>query len=318
MRTKLVSAVAIATLLFASCSNDDTPEPNDGRVKFTSGINQAGLRVGGVDGDRWFGNESIGIYMLEHGQSLSATSIKESADNVKYTYNFIQGDGKTVSLSPSGNIIYYPVNGPLVDFVAYHPYKDNSKLVNYVYPIDVTTQNPQTDIDLMMADVADNGGAGYDKTNTAAVDLNFKHQLAKVILTVKNGTGVGTADLRNVAIKVEGMYKTANFDLTGAAGISGWDNKGDITPYPAGANAYEFILLPVTLTSDHIMKFTIGNDTYTWAMTDNVTGASTAPITKFEGGQKYTFDVTLTKNITEVTGTIQAWGNGGSGTGTAN
>lgn len=309
MKTKLFSAVAIATLLFASCSNDEnTPEPNDGRVKFASGINQAGLRVGGVDGDEWNNGDAIGIYMVEHLQPLSATSIKEGADNVKYTTTSTTSTATFTSTTP----IYYPVNTPAqVDFIAYHPYSNTAIADdgNYWYEMDVKDQSNQSAIDFMTASAVD----GYDKTKTSAVDLKFVHQLSKVIINVKKGDGV--TDLTGLTVKLKGADHTIIFDLVNLDFVGIGSEAGTvITPYAAGNNSYELILPPTDYSnlSDYIVEFTVGGNTYTWTMSDNVDS-----IDELESGQKYTFDVTLTKTKVLVSGAIKKWGNGGSTTGTA-
>lgn len=311
MKTKLFGAFALSAILFASCNNDDnTPPANDGRVQFTSGVTGIQTRVGGANGDQWDSNDAIGIYMIEHDETLSASSIKEGADNVKYT---TASTGTAVAFS-STTPIYYPVNGPLVDFIAYHPYSDTAieDYGYYWYEIDVQNQNIQSAIDLMTAST-DNNGAGYDKTNTSPVNLNFRHQFAKIIINVSAGNGVD--NLTGLDVKLKGANHTAIFDLKDFSFVGIGSVAGTvITPYAAGNNRFELILPPTDFAdlSDYKVEFAVGGNTYTWTMADNGSG-----ITYFESGRKYTFAVTLTKINVQVSGTIDPWTPVSGGTGIA-
>lgn len=310
MKTKLLPVLALSTILFTSCNDEKTPEVNDGRVKFSSGITDVHSRVGGAEGDLWNNGDAIGIYMIEHDETLSASSIKEGADNVKYTTASTGASALFASTTP----IYYPVNGPLVDFIACHPYGSSAVDENYWYDIDLKDQSNQSAIDLMTAS-ANNDGAGYDKTNTSVVNLHFKHHLAKVILQVKAGDGVN--NLTGLEVKVKGMHYTVIFDLTDFSFVgTGSTADTEITPYFNTENGnYELILPPTLLynLSDCIAEFTVGGNTYVWIIADN-----SNDITDFNSGEKYTFDVTLTKQKVQVSGTIEKWITLDGGTGTAN
>lgn len=306
MRTNFLSVLAITAILFASCSsNEDViPEANDVRVQFSSGVT-ATSRVSGATGTTWDAGDAIGIYMVENG----GTTVSGSASNVRYTT--AGGDGTNPIPFTSTTPISYPASGSSVDFIAYHPH---SALTGYSYSVDVSNQASQTAIDLMTAK-ADNGGTGYDKTNTSAVNLPFKHQLAKVIVNVEKGASL-PVDLTGLTVKIKGMNTTATFDVSNpASGFSSASTVAAITPLSSATNTYEAILLPVTLGNTHVVEFVIGSVTYTWNMTDNskLGGGS---ITEFESGKKYTFTVTIEAGV-KVTGTIEEWGDGGSGTGSA-
>ena len=310
MKTKFLSVLAVTAILIASCGNDNevTPEVNDGRIQFTSGVNAAPSRVGGADGDQWTQNDLIGIYMRDNTVGKAIVS-----DNIEYKATSFTNSNKSASFT-SITPIYYPVNTPAkVDFVAYYPYQ--SGISNYVYKVDVssTRQASQSSIDLMRAYADGIGNAGYDKTNTLPVNLVFDHQLAKVALNVTAGAGV--TDLSGLTIAIKGMNTTADFNIASTV-LSNEDgaSTSSITPYHAGSYSYEAILLPVAaLGAAHIVEFTIGSNTYTWTMSNNSSG-----ITSLVAGNKYIFDVTLQKNAIAVSGTIAAWGNGGIDSGTAN
>lgn len=300
--TVLLAAAFAGVTLFTSCNANDDIGENTLEVKFTSGITAAPQTKAAIDGtgnSLWEINDPIGIYMVGNG----GTTVAESAENVKY---LASAAGASTSFNYAGTVIYYPVNTPAkVDFIAYHPY--SSLVANWVYPVDVATQTSQTNIDLMWAN-ADNGSTGFDKTNTAAVDFTFSHQLVKLVMNVSKGSGV-TGNLSSVSIK--GMNSTAIFDLTGTGGLTGIATPASIHPYTAIADSrYEAILLPVTaLAATHTVEFTIGTETYIWAMSNEISALL--------AGRIYTYDITLTKYAVTVTGSIQKWTAGTAGTGIA-
>ena len=302
MKTKLLSALTISALFLASCSNDDSPEVNDGRVNFTSGITatpKTKVVTDNAGNSTWNVNDPIGVYMVAN----TTTTIAESAENIPYKAT--AAAASTSFAASSASVIYYPVNAPAkVDFVAYHPY--NTSVTNWVYPVNVSTQTPQTDIDLMYA-TADNAGAGYDKSSTN-VNFTFSHQLVKLIINVSTGTGV-TGSVSSVSIK--GMNTSAKFDLEGTDGLTDLGTPQAITPYTATVGTkYEAILLPATLSTAHMVTFTTSaGETFTWPMSNDVTS--------LEAGSIYTYDITLTKYAVNATGNITKWNVGSTGTGIA-
>lgn len=290
-RILLLAAATAMTL--ASCDKNETEQPYDGRVQFTSGITASHTRVA-IDNKKsvWEANDPVGIYMVDHG----TTNISEGAANVKYLAG---NGGAATTFAPAATPIYYPLseNGT-VDFIAYHPYRDG--VADYAYHVDVSDQSSQTALDLMLAK-ADKAGTGYDKTDgekNQAVDFTFTHQLAKLMLTVKKGDGV-KGDVS--AVSIEGMNTKASFDLKGAAGLTGAGTPLAITPRTITPGvAYEAILLPTSsITDGHTVTFVADGETYTWNMKDD--------IASLEAGKMYEYEITVTKYAVGATGAIKDW-----------
>lgn len=303
MKTRIISIIAVAGLVFSSCMKEEKTEVTDNReVKFSSGIMANLTKVGGADGNQWQGNEAIGIFMVGNG----TTTVAEGTGNIQYTTTSTGTSATFTSTTP----IYYPVvQSTKVDFITYHPY--NASITGYVYPINVANQSDQSAIDLMTTFV-NNGGAGYDKTNSTAINLNFTHKLAKVVINVTNGAGV--PNLTGLTVAIDGMNTKANFDLATVIGTdNGISTESDIlsiTPFDAGSNSYEAILLPVTLSNTHIVRFTVGGNTHTWVMTNN-----SGSITQFSGGMKYTFNVTIQRDDVKISSSITNWNSQAASTG---
>lgn len=307
MRKNIYLLVVLAAMAaMVSCGVNDDIENGQAKVKFTSGITatpQTRVATDNSGNSTWNINDPIGIYMVANG----TTAIAESAENIPYKATTTTAAAST-SFAPSGAAtIYYPVNTPAkVDFIAYHPYK--SSVANWVYPVDVSTQSPQTNIDLMYAATAITSPAGYDKTSTN-VDFTFDHQLVKMIINVNTGAGVtGTVSM----VSITGMNTTAKFDLKGTAGLTDLGTPQAITPYTATAGTkYEAILLPATtLTAANKVTFTTSEgETFTWGMSNDITSLA--------AGSIYVYDITLTKYAVNATGSITKWTVGTPGTGIA-
>ncbi|HBG41001.1 MAG TPA: hypothetical protein DDW85_06265 [Porphyromonadaceae bacterium] len=311
MTTKKLFALAVSALfVFTSCNQDEpAPEVNDGRVHFASGISGVQTRVGGTKGDEWDGNESIGIFMVKNATS----EIAEKAENILYTTTSIGKSATFTSTTP----IYYPVDiDTKVDFVAYHPYDKNNKepFPDELYEISLTDQTNQSAIDFMYAR-ADNDGKSFNKENNQPVNLVFNHILSKLVLNVLKGDGV-TDDLQGLEVKIKGVNTTCIFNFeTGKAEGEGLTLGEALIPYNAGNNTFEAIIAPNIfndIDDTYLVEFTVGGNTYTWKMLDNI-----AEIKEFESGKKYTFNITLTKNKVKATGKIEPWEPVGAIQGTA-
>lgn len=305
MKTISVAIVA-ASMLMVSCDNSEpTIQNNDGSVRFASGITATPASRVAIDADGksvWDVGDPVGIFMVEH----ATTNPVNDASNVKYTATTA---GASTTFTSSGNPIYYPLNElSNVDFIAYHPYK--ATVTDFSYPIDLSEQTSQTNIDLMTAK-ADKSGEGYTKddgrTNNT-VNFTFTHRLVKLVMSVTKDASV-SGNITGVSIN--GMNTTATFDLKGIAGITSADSQKPIIPCVAGDNKYEAILLPVAaLTDDHVVTFTTDKDeTYIWVMKKQ--------ISSLDAGKIYTYDVNVTKYEINASGAISSWTEGSKGSGTA-
>lgn len=306
MKTKLFTALSLSALLLVSCSSDDDTNGGTGteagsgagsKIQFVSSIN---TRV--TNNSQWEGTEEIGIYMLKNGTQ----TIESSSSNVKYSTTSTGASASFTSTTP----IEYPSAGNAVDFLAYYPYSTPNASTDFTYAINISSQADQSAIDFMTAK-ADNSGSGYI---SGTVPLVFKHNLVKINLLVKAGTGI--TSLTGMTVKIKGMNTQANYDistnvLTPIASIA------DITPFAtATANTYEAIVLPTTLSTQTI-EFTIGSETYTWTIND---ASNTNNLSTLDAAKKYNYEVTLNKNSVtgtsvSVTATIEDWLNGGTVTG---
>jgi hypothetical protein len=300
-KATFTAAIAITALL-SSCNDDETVNNSNNidrvAVEFASAETMVQTRV---DGSGWATGDPIGVYMVAN----TTNTIAESAENIQYIAKGAGSGNIDFNVVTAEKTIYYPVTTPnKVDFIAYHPYQPT--LTNWMYKVDVTTQTSQTVIDLLWAK-ANNGGGGYTKTTSAAVPLNFTHRLAKLYLTVSAGNGV--TSLNGLQVSINGTNTKADCDIKTGALINESTPANIIPLKNASAYQYEAILLPANLGASHTVTFTIGNDVYTWKISDS--------IATLVSGKKYNYAITLNKHNVSITGSITDWTSGGTGTGAA-
>lgn len=278
--TRFFAMAALAGLVaFTSCSVNDDIQDN-AAVRFTAGIDGA-TAIGPESraaGSEWASGDAIGIFMTDGAAAVLAA-------NKHYTTT-----GASAFTAVTGDELYYPMDGGTVGFIAYYPYASGTALGNI--NVTIGDQTDQPSFDLLYS-----SGATGSKASTTPVALTFEHKLAKIVMNCTADASVGTA-LTGMTVTIKGMNTANTFDLsTGTLGTPG--TVAAITPRTvADGSEYDAIIMPGSYLADVItVEFTVGTDTFTW----NV-GA-----TSFEGGNEYSYDVTLTRTGVNVTGTITPW-----------
>lgn len=192
----LVTGALLATLSFFSCSSDETISISEEPIKLSAFINGPNSRIGSA----WEGREKLGLFMTNSGESFMPV-VKNKMFNVT-------ANG---TLSPSdGNQLLYPVDGSKVQFVSYYPYASVGE--DYIYKIDFA-DTTIADHDLLYTELT----GEYDKTNKDAVQLNFKHQLSKLTLTIQDENGVNLVDFDakiTIPTKADFNIETGNLTIT--------------------------------------------------------------------------------------------------------
>ncbi|WP_418894141.1 fimbrillin family protein [Limibacterium fermenti] len=304
MKTKPIIISTLVMLLLAACSKDD--KINDEGVPFMVRFNSliVATQTRTTDGgNQWVTDDPVGIYMVNHGETLAAESIAEEADNRQY--KAIGSNTADTGFNPaeSNQTIFYPQNGDKVDFVAYYPYRQD--ITEHKYAVDVSDQSAPAAIDLLYAKT-NNDGEGYNK-QSGQVTLPFRHPLSKLAITVAAGNGI--VSLEGLRITINGMNTTADFNLAQGE-LSNQGNPNYIQPYNVnGSNTYEAILLPInTLSADHYVEFELDDIIYKWQIN--------LPDNALEAGKKYAYTITITgKGVEGATGNIDSWDEQPEGTG---
>ena len=302
----LFATLMVAMILPFSCTDKGSNGPDpEGPVapSFSTKIVLQENTPTRVDGGEWEVDDEVGIYMVHNGQTLPDGQV-ENVANRRYKVEAAGADAKN-SLKPLtiNDAIYFPMNGDIVDFVAYYPFMATDQLSGYDYPVDLTTQTSTKANDLLYS----TGGSGSSFNNE--VTLHFEHMLANVTLQLMRGVGITDAQFQAKVVKLLGMPATALFSL----GDGTFSNIGAVTPITAsaaknpGGTLYEIIALPQPTTgvyTQRAVSITLNGKEHLWYIPDGTT---------FEAGKKYTYQMTLTADGIEMTNfSITAWDDGGS------
>jgi hypothetical protein len=249
----------------------------------------------------WAVGDAIGIYMKKSTNSLSSSAL---AQNVKYiTAN---GSGTFESSDPA-KAITLPYTGTKVDFIAYYPYK--TTISSYSYPVNLSDQSKQTDIDLLYSD-----NAKAITSSNPLVSLNFIHQLSKIVLNITSNKS--DYSLSGLRVKIANVGITASFSLIDGS-LGAPETIGNIAlKTSADGSSAEAILMPSSDLSDKTLIFIVGEDSYTIPL------KTISNISSFDKSTKYTFDIELhpmTGATAKMTSTeITDWINTSAGSATIN
>lgn len=274
----------LAIFVFAACSNSDDDSTQSGyekgnAVKFTSAISP--IDQPKVAEDIWNDGDKIGIYMLKSGTNL----VVNESRNAKYTSD-VSGN-----LVAESNTIHYPL-GIKVDFVAYYPYQDN--LENFTYGVNVADQSKPENIDLIYS----NNAIGTSNDD-ASTNLQFTHQLSKVVFNIAPGQGLISDDLKNLKVNIKDMNTLADFNLA----LGRFGNIRQILPIATLATAdgtlAQAIVIPVANTT-FTLQFVMSNGgTFEWTTPSAIT---------LEAGKINKFDATIGTSSIEISqGDIVDW-----------
>ncbi|GHV65678.1 hypothetical protein FACS1894199_07010 [Bacteroidia bacterium] len=281
-KIKYYLATAIVLAIGMSCSDKeaDTETANSSRngltpVKFsTQSLVTKTSTTGNVT--TWTAGDNVGIYAFETGSAIGSGALNKqySAATSAATTTFTPVDAEQT--------VYYPEEGN-VDFVAYYPYKSTIS-DGYGYPIDVSDQSNQGALDMLWSNNATNVAE-----STNAVNLQFEHQLAKLVLHVNKGTELALADFSAMTVQFDGFTTTASLNLA-----DGTLSSGTATPFNAlklptvtGDDAtFEATLIPTSSTTGSRVIFTSEGKKYVW---DDLPAS-------IQQGKVYSYIITIEEN----------------------
>ena len=257
--------------MLCSCSNEDSGRGS--KTEFVSTIKS---------GSRWNAGDGIGLFMLGENRALSSGAIENRADNVAYT---AASGGASSAFTAVNNDIRMP-GGRKVDFIGYYPYAES--IEDYKYPVDVSDQsNPAA-----LAFLYSNNAVAQSSKN-APVELEFTHQMSKVVFNVVKGSMVG--DITNLSATIEGMPATALFSLAEGVFINESNSTTPINVRKTGELSLEAILIPQRAEAYSQRKVMFNAQPY------GVFEWSVDTADEFVGGNTYTYQVNVNYNGVEVT-----------------
>ena len=252
--------ILAGSLSLTSCheENENSVMESEIEVKFASQI------LTRVSNNQWEENDAIGLYMHKYGQQLSETSVYDNAANCKY---MISTSGEVQPASELDKI-YYPKDN--VNFIAYYPFCNTE---GYSVNLNVSRQDNPAAIDFLYSNNLKNIAA-----TTTPQQLNFTHQLSKVIFNITPSAEMSLEDLKGGSITIRNTISNATFSLVDGSitlGTQKHDLTIPITIQDNGTAHAEGIIIPqqcndlsiiISLPSG-LIKFVTLKDNDLWSST---------------------------------------------------
>ena len=314
---KILTMAAMATAVFASCSNEDgLPQSNypaDNVVRIMTSVDGMNTRASyGNSADKL---KSFGFCI-------------KNANSEKYTYDNIKVSQKGYNWIPATQMLWQN-STTAVDILAYAPYQETTEDANgkvkvfgktdYAFSVK-EDQSGAEDYSSDLIVYKQTGFTPGSELNTSkAVDVTFTHLLSQLNLTIElrdqfntNNNTVTKGFVTDV--KVNGTIISSKVDFS-ASPISvqvDGTQAAAITPETTGftpaenatAHAvfnYSAIVIPQTVAAGNFsISFKVNNTEYIWTATDAVT---------FESGKKHELHLLAGKDVVQG-GAISAkpWG----------
>lgn len=300
MKTSKFLYVGMVALAFAACNNEDVISDGPVAAQVSAGIEGVQTRAAGTS---WDSNDQIGI---------SCNGGKTTYKNVRYTVSNTS-DGSFTSTAP----IYFQ-DMVEVTFSAYYPYSEKGGTISKTIAAADQEAEAQKQIDYMFATGAKASKASPEVkfTNEGSTDARFKHRMSQLSFTFNQGADTDLTNMTDFTIsglKMEGTFNTAD----GTASVTGTAQAEDlkITGTPSASNTYtrSLILFPQQVVNGTFnLSLTLGGEIYKTKLSVPNGGADLI------AGNKYTYTITVNKTEIVVSqSSIENWGNGGNGSGTA-
>ena len=313
---KILTMAALATVVFASCSNDDelaqNNYPADNVVRIMTSVD--GMNTRASYGSSTAKLSSFGICI-------------NNASNAKYTYDNIKVTQENGNWNPATQMLWQN-STTAVDILAYAPYQDGNNGIfgNTDYAFSV--QEDQNKADDYSSDLIVYKKTGFkpelDLNTNQAVDVSFTHLLSQLNLIIElrdqfnHNNNVTEAFVTDV--KVNGTYISSKVDFTAPSigvKVDATQEATAITPQTTGfteaknatdhaAFNYSAIVIPQTVTTGNFsISFKVDGSDYIWTATSDV---------NFVSGMKHELHLLVGKDVVQG-GTISAtpWGDGGTG-----
>lgn len=315
---KTLAMAALATAVFASCSNEDgLPQSNypmDNVVRIMTSVDGMNTRAS-------YGNSTDNLNSF-------GFCIK-NANSEKYTYDNIKVTKEGSNWIPATQMLWQN-STTAVDILAYAPYQETTEdasgkvkvfgKTDYAFSVKEDQSNAEDYSSDLIVYKQTGFTPGSELNTSKAVDVAFTHLLSQLNLTIElrdqfntNNNTVTKGFVTDV--KVNGTIISSNVNFSASpisVQVDGAQAATAISPETTGftpaenatAHAvfnYSAIVIPQTVaTGNFSISFKVNNTEYIWTATDAVT---------FESGKKHDLHLLAGKDVVQG-GAISAkpWG----------
>ena len=304
---KKILIVLTTALLLAACSNDNDPAAiNDGRrvpLQVRGYIADTPLGITRASNSSWEADDQIGLYALFH----NTTTPIEDGSNVCYIFAGTPEptNGSTYKAFTSTTTINLPEDGSPIDVYGYYPYSAGPPIDPTAMAVNLSTQNPQKNIDLMTTgkvSTSTHDGNTLISINEPSCELLFRHRLTKLEF---NLTFIDFDDIKNTSLTIGSQKTTATYniytdELTYGSGEAYQTiTAAEISSSNDNLKTFEAIVLPNHADNNRTpneRKVTIVVDGKSYSFTIVKTGADSnnkVLTDSFDAGYKYVYNVTV-------------------------
>ena len=318
-KIKLLTMAALATAVFASCSNEDgLPQSNypaDNVVRITTSVDGMNTRAS-------YGNSTAKLSSF--GFCIN------NAGSDKYTYDNIKVTQENGNWNPATQMLWKN-STTAVDILAYAPYQESTEDANgkvkvfgktdYAFSV----QADQSNAEDYSSDLIVYKKTGFkpesDLNTNQAVDVSFTHLLSQLNLTIELRDQFNQDEKNPVTagfvtdVKVNGTIISSKVDFAAASigvQVDGTQEATAITPETTEFKAagkttdhaafnYSAIMIPQTVTTGNFsISFKVNGTDYIWTSTSDV---------NFVSGNKHQLSLLVGKDVVQVKGiTATPWG----------
>lgn len=240
---------------------------------------------------------------LKAGDSFSLWRSTDNTDFGSIATTATYNDGKFVN-TPA---IYW-ANGSTNYYFRALAQKTSSNTLDAV-----ATTHANQGTDLLWATTAAHQGTEADGTTihqydegdainprTGSVPLIFKHAMSNVAVTLTTSSDASAVDLTDAKVTITNLKDEGTVNLTTGVVTAG-SHQTDILV--DGAT----IMVPQDITDASKLVITLQDGTTYSVQLNSCEDSTQKVITKWEGGQKYTYTITLTKEAIQFRALIQDW-----------
>ena len=308
---------ALATVVFASCSNEDelaqSNYPADNVVRIMTSVD--GMNTRASYGSSTAKLSSFGICI-------------NNASNAKYTYDNIKVTQEGSNWNPATQMLWQN-STTAVDILAYAPYQDGNNGIFGKTDYAFSVQEDQSKADDYSSDLIVYKQTGFtpglELNTNKAVEVSFTHLLSQLNLTIELRDQFNQDEEKPVTsatvtdVKVDGTFIRSKVNFAAdpiSVRFDGLAPKA-ITPETVAFTKadkttdhatfkYSAIVIPQwIMAGTFCISFKVNGTDYIWTSTSDV---------NFVSGMKHELHLLVGKDVVQG-GTISAtpWGNGGTG-----
>lgn len=273
---------AAAALTLAACSNDESDNQlqNDNVIRLSSTVGTA-TRAGSDLLQGHFADETAVTVQL------TAADGSVTYDAMTYTDN---GSGVMTPATQQ----YYPASGSAVSAYAYYPSNASTETDGFAVAAIQSADAGYTASDLMYASIP-------TLTKGSTNNLEFRHVLSKIIVTLEAGTGFVDSELAGATIALNGVKYKGTFDPATGEFTPADDTENITITEAASTDAHAAVVVPQDM-SDKEIAVTIGDGT--------PVAYSIPASTTFNPGTVYSYTITVAKSGITVSSSITDWTDG--------